>query len=199
MARDAANKLPSPPRVMNEEVRSWYPDLSDPSVIKKSMMGSDYNIMYHGLELEPSQKAVVAEFRSWMTSQGLEPSTTLQLEDTNNDYRFLTNHNENFEETYDAMVVYEEWLQTSAITILESYERIKPALEAGVLYGAGRDKQMRPVLIYNLKRGHAAGLDFDDFLDACDFLFLYTIFNANVDGQFESINLLLDMKGIAVY
>ena len=95
---------------MNQEIRDWKPDLTDPSTLKKHMMGADYNIMYHGLELEPEQQAIVAEFRAWMAQQGYEPSPTLQLEDSNNDYRFLQNHYDRFEETYEAMVAYEEWL-----------------------------------------------------------------------------------------
>ena len=53
----------------------------------------------------------MADFRAWIASKDeYYPSLTIQIEQSNNDYRFLVNHLGDFEETYLAMWQYEIWL-----------------------------------------------------------------------------------------
>jgi len=45
----------------------------------------------------------------------------------------------------------------------------------GIFYGYMRDKQMRPINIFNIRRSIDAGLtEMDDFLDAIDSLMTYS-------------------------
>lgn len=93
---------------------------------------------------------------------------------------------------------FETWLMDSAVPLLRDYDRVKPFLETGVIYGYRRDKQMRPVIVYNLRRAADQGLALEDFLDTIDFLILYTILNANIEGSFESVNILIDTNDIGI-
>ena len=66
------------------------------------------------------------------------------------------------------------------------------------MYGFHRDKQNRPIFIYNLRRQLDAGLDDETMLNVVDFFAGYNMHNALQPGKVETWNMVLDVKGIGL-
>ena len=92
----------------------------------------------------------------------------------------------------------EIWLEEKALPLLEDYERMQPLLETGVFYGLGRDKNMVPNLVFNVSKAVNVGMNDDDFAEMVEFLTMYSIINATVEGKVETLNLVVDMADVGL-
>ena len=66
--------------------------------------------------------------------------------------RYLNTHNWDFERTYESILDYDRWIRQELVPTLESYERFEQHLESGVLYGNGRDRSQRPIIVFDMRR-----------------------------------------------
>jgi len=110
--------------------------------------------------------------------------------------RFLNTQEWDYQKAYDSILDYDRWLRQELIPVLSDYERFERHLQSGVLYGYGRDRSQRPIIVFDMRRWIDAGLSADELLGTIDFLTGYTIFNALVPGRVEQSTWIIDMQGV---
>jgi len=67
-----------------------------------------------------------------------------------------------------------------------------------VIYGAGRDRNMRPVIIINVRRIVDSGIPVDRLNAVANFFLMYVIENAMIPGSIESWTCIFDLKDVGV-
>ena len=67
-----------------------------------------------------------------------------------------------------------------------------------MIYGVRRDKQMRPVIIINVRRMIDSGIDVDRLISVTNFFLEYTIQYAMVPGAIEAWTCIFDLKDVGV-
>ena len=82
---------------------------------------------------------------------------------------------------------------------LASYERFESHVKSGMLYGHGRDRAQRPIIIFDMRKWIDLGITPEELLGTIDFLTGYTIFNAQIPGKIEQSNWIIDIKGVSLY
>ena len=81
--------------------------------------------------------------------------------------------------TYETILKHDKDIRERVVPILLNDQLIanKQNFESGWLYGLGRDRGQRPIIIFNFRTMIDAGVSFDS-LDPIDFLVTYTLENA---------------------
>ena len=103
----------------------------------------------------------------------------------NYDLKFLNTMNYDHEKVYDEILENVRLINEEVIDTMNSYEKLRELIDKGILYGYGRDKKMRPILIVNFRRLVDNGVDVDDFFKLNDFICGYTVANAMLPGKIE--------------
>ena len=83
--------------------------------------------------------------------------------------------------------------------IIESFDEIQPLLEQGFLYANGRDRKMRPNLIFKARKVIDNEVTVEDLVKLNVFWSAYLIFNGLVPGKIEQFNLIVDMSDVALH
>ena len=76
---------------------------------------------------------------------------------------------------------------------------MKQFIDAGAIYGHGRDEKKRPIIVYNVRKALDMGLGMDEFLDVLDYVFRYIIAHGLVPGRVETVNFICDVNDVPVY
>ena len=100
----------------------------------------------------------------------------------NYDYRYLLQNKFDKELAYNAIVENDRWLREDLIPLFEAYEEVLPLLEKGYVYGHGRDRYNRPILVTNARKIIDDNAQLDDLVKMQTFFFAYINFNALVPG-----------------
>ena len=116
----------------------------------------------------------------------------------NYDLKFLNTMNYNHEKVYDEILENERLINEEVIQTMNSYEKLRELIEKGILYGHGRDRKMRPIVIVNFRRLVDNNVDVDEFFRLNDFIMSYIIANAMLPGQIEQWQLIIDLRGVAL-
>ena len=74
-----------------------------------------------------------------------------------------------------------------------------PYLTNGVVYGLGRDKENRPIMVQNLRRSIDQGMDAESFTDLVEFMATYSLFHAMIPGKIETWTMILDGKDVGLF
>lgn len=98
--------------------------------------------------------------------------------------RFTSSFQQDFQKSYDALIQLQDWMRDGIADRL-NYEKQKKWLDNGVMYAAGRDKQMRPILYVSMERFSAMSPTVEDILGVSDYIHAYLTFNAMVPGTIE--------------
>ena len=163
--------LPIPEYVMNDEVRSF---VADKDAITYQFSNGDYEqlVIEGGQALLPREQELREKFHDWIYSRGyLIPEGFVE---SMMDMRTLATHGKNFEESYYAMIEHEQHMLDVNQPLFARISQLD-TVNMGIFYGYMRDKQMRPINIFNLRKSIDAGLtEMDDFLDAIDSLMTYS-------------------------
>ena len=114
-----AEFLPIPDYVMNEEVRNYVPPeeaffITPPNGITRNLMVSDESM------LTPKYLQVKSDFRDWLDETG-NPLPDSFLEDDGDIVRFWFVHKESWQDLYDAMLEYEEAVNSFSIPLIEKF------------------------------------------------------------------------------
>ena len=83
---------------------------------------------------------------------------------------------------YEEILETERLINEEVIQILNSYEKLRTVINKGILYGYGRDKKNRPIMIMNGRRLVDNNIDIDEFFEINDYIMSYTIANAMLPG-----------------
>ena len=82
---------------------------------------------------------------------------------------------------------------------LANFERFESLVKNGMLYGHGRDREERPIIVFDMRRWIDSKITPEELLGTIDFLNAYTIFNAQIPGKIEQSNWIIDMKDVSLY
>ena len=108
--------------------------------------------------------------------------------------RFLQGLKWDYQKTYDEIVAHSEWIKTQNF----DYDAFKEDLELGVIYGVRRDKNMRPVIIVNVRRMIDSQISVDRLIAVTNFFLMYVIEHAMIPGAIESWTCIFDLKDVGV-
>ena len=100
----------------------------------------------------------------------------------NYDLKFLNTMNYNHEKVYDEILENERLINEEVIQTMNSYEQLRELIDKGIIYGYGRDRKMRPIIIVNFRKLVDNNVDVDEFFKLNDFILGYTIMNAMLPG-----------------
>ena len=92
--------------------------------------------------------------------------------------RFLNTQGWDFKRAYEGILDFDDWLKRDLIPILADYDHFQTYLELGIVYGYGRDREQRPIIVFEMRRWIDSGISPQELLSTIDFLTGYTIFNA---------------------
>jgi len=79
-----------------------------------------------------------------------------------------------------------------------NFDDFRSDLELGVIYGVGRDRNMRPVIIINVRRIVDSGITVERLIAVTNFFLMYVIENAMISGSIESWTCIFDLKDVGV-
>jgi len=82
-------------------------------------------------------------------------------------------------------MAHEAWLLETYIPLVADENKDLSSLEKGGFYGFGRDKQMRPIIIQNLRSMLDSGVTGENYLKELDLAFGVMQFTAMVPGSIE--------------
>ena len=85
--------------------------------------------------------------------------------------------------------------------MLIDYESYLGLLNSGFYYGYGRDRGMRPIMIFNVRKwvdlGELGG-DVNKILDLIEVMSLYIQVNAGIPGKIETFSTIIDVKDVGL-
>lgn len=108
--------------------------------------------------------------------------------------RFLQGLKWDYQKTYDEILEHSIWHKSLDL----NYESYREELELGVIYGVRRDKNMRPIIIINVRRMVDSGISVDRLIAVTNFFLEYVINYAMVPGSIESWTCVFDLKDVGV-
>ena len=83
--------------------------------------------------------------------------------------------------------------------MLLNYESWIDLLNSGTFYGYGRDRALRPILIFNVRRWVDHGeTDTDRVVNLIEIMTFYLQINGNIDGKIESFNTFVDVTNVGI-
>ena len=108
--------------------------------------------------------------------------------------RFLQGLKWDYQKTYDEILEHAEWKKTLNLDL----NQFREDLELGVIYGVRRDRNMRPVIIINVRRMVDSRIPVDRLLAVTNFFLEYTIQYAMIPGAIEAWTCIFDLKDVGV-
>ena len=108
--------------------------------------------------------------------------------------RFLQGLKWDYQKTYDEILEHNQFRKQLDL----DYEHFREELELGIVYGVRRDKNMRPVIIINVRRMIDSRISVDRLLALTNFFLEYVIAYAMVPGSIESWTAIFDLKDVGV-
>ena len=186
-----ANVGEIPAHVMNDEVKEYDADLEDIFFVIPS--GDYQRIVFQGCDLREREETHLTDFRNFLKvknlvlPEGYDDENRLVL-------RFLQGLKWDYQKTYDEILEHHTWRMSQDL----DYEHFREDLELGVVYGVRRDKNMRPVVIINVRRMIDSAITEVRLVAMMNFFLEYTIKNAMVPGAIETWTAIFDLKDVGV-
>ena len=189
--------LPIPEYVMNDTVRNWTSE--EESVYFFKFANGDYDplVLHDSVELRERELQKKTGFDEWLVQNDKEIPASFR--ENSDDMRFLHATKGDFVATYDEMVEQEKYYDDHVVEMFSKHAEFEELLNRGLIYGLGRDEYMRPNIVMNVRRILDAGLDMSRFIDLYEYLMHYTMIHAMVRGKIETVNFIIDCKGVSVY
>ena len=169
----AASFMPVPDSVMNDRIRAFEPRAVD---LYFTTEDNTYeNLIFSGVSLKDREQKLLDAFRAWTQEQNLSVPLGYDTDDRE-DLRILACRSNDFQKAYDAMVLHDRDLRERLAPMLIDYESYLELLNSGFYYGYGRDRGMRPIMIFDVRKwvdlGDLGG-DVDKILDLIEIMSLY--------------------------
>ena len=79
-----------------------------------------------------------------------------------------------------------------------NFENFREELELGVIYGVRRDKNMRPVMVINVRRMIDSRINVDRLIAVTNFFLEYVVEYSMIPGSIESWTAIFDLKDVGV-
>ena len=180
-----------PTSVMNEEVKEHEPSLEDTFFIIAS--GDYQRLIFQGLDLREREETHLNDFRNFLKVKnfslpdGYDDENRLVL-------RFLQGLKWDYQKTYDEILEHAQFRSQLDL----DFEHYRQELELGVIYGCRRDKNMRPIIIVNVRRMIDSRISIERLVAVTNFFFEYVIQHAMVPGAIESWTAIFDLKDVGV-
>ena len=104
--------------------------------------------------IEPRRQAetdLIDGFVTWAEEQG-KVVPEWAIDQHNFALRWISSYQRDYQRTWDALMNWAEWADGNSDRLVNDYEKLKPLIEKGILYGYGRDKFQRPIIYFNFKK-----------------------------------------------
>ena len=159
----------------------------------KSIRRVYYNIEYKDFEIK-----LLNEFK-----QLLNKHTELKLPDFFLDYyilMFAYARGGDLEESYKMVVEYLEFSNKMFPMTVTPDSKIIEILNKGFIYVYGRDNRFRPIIVCQAKvfQKYHKEYKFEELLQAVSFMAQFVINRLLLPGQFETWNMIVNLKGVSV-
>jgi len=181
----------APEKVINNHVREYEPTLEDTFFIIPS--GDYQRLLFQGLDLRDREETHLNDFRNFLKVKNLSLPEGYD-DDNRMVLRFLQGLKWDYQKTYDEVVEHSEWRKTLNL----DFNSYREDLELGVVYGIRRDKNMRPVIIINVRRMIDSRIGVDRLIAVTNFFLEYVIKFAMIPGKIESWTCIFDLKDVGV-
>ena len=136
---------PPTSRVKNDLIKNYEPTEEELFI---TVSNGDYQrVIFNGRPLREKEQRELENFRQWLKDNNLELPPGYDDENRFS-LRFLQCLKWNYQATYDEIYRHREWRGNLPL----NYDALAHDLELGVVYGAGRDKSNRPIIVCNVRR-----------------------------------------------
>jgi hypothetical protein len=174
----------------NDEVRAYEPTLEDQFFIIPS--GDYQRLIFSELSLREREETHLNDFRNFLKAKDLTLPAGYD-DETRNVLRFLQGLKWDYQRTYDEVCEHAEWRAKVNVTDITP---VKAGLESGMLYAYKRDKNMRPIVVVNVRRVIEAKIDIEALIEVVDFFTNYTIEEGMVPGKVENWTCIFDLRDV---
>lgn len=135
-----------PACVMNSQVQAYTPTLEDTFFIIST--GDYQRLIFTNMELREREETHLNDFRNFLKLKGL--SLPAGYDDENRVcLRFLQGCHWDYQKSYDGIIEHAEWASKVNVTDITP---VLQHLNAGFIYAYKRDKQMRPIIVVNVRK-----------------------------------------------
>ena len=158
----------------------------------KSLRKIFYNAKYYQYEIQK-----LAEFNQ------LIKSNNLTLPDFCQDYfllAFIYGEGGQLEKSLERLREYLKFSNTIFPVKIQPRSKVFEILNTGFLYVYGRDNRYRPILVGQCRifKDICDNYSYEEFLEACSFLSQFVVNHMLLPGQFETWNMIVNMKEIGL-
>ena len=166
----------------------------DENIYRTLKDGRYEQMIFRNMELREREIRKLKEFQEWLASKNL--SMPKGFEDGVELVRVLSNRQFKFQEVYDAIHKFDKDHRERLLPILRDYEKYLPLLETGFFYAYGRDKAMRPIIYFDVRKYVDSGASIDEMLTVQDIVQTYVVHHAMVPGQIENYHTIVDASNV---
>lgn len=147
--------------------------------------------------LTPQEIAEVKEMRQRLIERGVKLDKFLHMSLT----RYISRARGDIDRAIELILTTQQWRKDYFKQPLRSWDsELKRGLMKGVMYFCGRDKSMRPLMVVAAKRAPASWYKKPDFfIKLLIFHMEYLSRHFLVPGVVETLNVLIDLRGIDIW
>lgn len=154
--------------------------------------GDYQRLIFNGLPLREREETHLNDFRNFLKLKNL--TLPPGYDDENRVVlRFLQGLHWDYQKSYDQILEHAEWAAKVNISDITPF---KDYLNAGFLYAYRRDKNMRPIIIVNVRKIIDSGIQIEPLVAVCDYFLNYVITNGMAPGKVECWTAIFDLGNV---
>ena len=173
-----------------DNASSYEPTLEDTFFIIPS--GDYQRLIFTHMELREREETHLNDFRNFLKVKGLTLPAGYD-DESRTVLRFLQGLKWNYQQSYDEILEHAKWRDTANLTNIEPFLQ---HLNSGIIYGLKRDKNLRPIIVVNVRRVINSKMALEPLMATVDYFTNYVIEKGMVPGRVECWTCIFDLSDV---